>query len=185
MSTLELSSKERSHLRATAHPLKPVVQIGDNGLSDSVLKEIDLNLTAHGLIKVKVAGDDRPARLAILQSICDSLGCASVSHLGKTLTLFRHTDHHPESLQDAKEPLQPSQRKPGEDYTPKKLAAAGKSIKDKKRKTSAPKGNDELAKPAKRFTGKPSASENSRKGPNIPRRAGSSLSLRAGRRSRG
>ena len=89
MSTLELSSKERSQLRAAAHPLKPVVQIGDNGLSESVLKEIDNSLTAHGLIKVKVAGDERQNRLDILQSICDNLSCASVAHVGKILTLFR------------------------------------------------------------------------------------------------
>ena len=81
MSTLELSSKERSQLRAAAHPLKPVVQIGDNGLSESVLKEIDNSLTAHGLIKVKVAGDERQNRLDILQSICDNLSCKGFIYL--------------------------------------------------------------------------------------------------------
>ena len=50
MSILEITSKERSTLRSAAHALKPVVQIGDNGLSEAVLKEIDLNLNAHSLI---------------------------------------------------------------------------------------------------------------------------------------
>ncbi len=185
MSTLELSSKERSQLRAAAHPLKPVVQIGDNGLSESVLKEIDNSLTAHGLIKVKVAGDERQNRLDILQSICDNLSCASVAHVGKILTLFRPSTHHPELLQAAKAPLQASERRPGEDYTPKKLAAAGKTIKDQKRRAAAPKGNAELVKKPVRKPSSPGSTGAARKGPNIPRRAGSALSLRAGRRSRG
>ena len=66
MSILELASKERSALRSAAHALKPVVQIGDNGLTDAVLKEIDRNLNSHSLIKVKVALDDREARGSIL-----------------------------------------------------------------------------------------------------------------------
>ncbi|MDY3331639.1 MAG: YhbY family RNA-binding protein, partial [Pelistega sp.] len=95
MSLLELSSKERSTLRAAAHSLKPIVQIGENnGLTPAVLKEIDHSLTAHGLIKVRVAGDERENRLAILEKICAELGCVSVAHFGKILTLFRPESHH-------------------------------------------------------------------------------------------
>ncbi|WP_195829430.1 YhbY family RNA-binding protein, partial [Bordetella pertussis] len=64
MPILELTSRERSDLRSAAHPLRPVVLIGDNGLTDAVLKEIDLALTAHELIKVRAGGDDREAREA-------------------------------------------------------------------------------------------------------------------------
>ncbi|CFU09250.1 RNA-binding protein YhbY [Bordetella pertussis] len=89
MPILELTSRERSDLRSAAHPLRPVVLIGDNGLTDAVLKEIDLALTAHELIKVRAGGDDREAREAMLATICDTLSCAAVHHLGKTLILFR------------------------------------------------------------------------------------------------
>ena len=105
-----------------------------------------------------------------------------MAHVGKILTLFRPSTHHPELLQAAKAPLQASERRPGEDYTPKKLAAADKNIKDQKRRAAAPKGNAELVK---KPVSKPSSPGAARKGPNIPRRAGSALSLRAGRRSRG
>jgi hypothetical protein len=46
---MELTPRERSALRAAAHPLRPVVLIGDNGLTEAVLKEIDMNLSAHDL----------------------------------------------------------------------------------------------------------------------------------------
>ncbi|WP_195846993.1 YhbY family RNA-binding protein, partial [Bordetella pertussis] len=78
MPILELTSRERSDLRSAAHPLRPVVLIGDNGLTDAVLKEIDLALTAHELIKVRAGGDDREAREAMLATICDTLSCAAV-----------------------------------------------------------------------------------------------------------
>ncbi|HEY9279870.1 MAG TPA: YhbY family RNA-binding protein, partial [Eoetvoesiella sp.] len=89
MPKLDITSQERSALRAAAHPLRPVVLIGDRGLSESVLKEIDLNLTAHNLIKVRVGGEERAAREAILETICESLSCAPIHHLGKTLIIYR------------------------------------------------------------------------------------------------
>src|SRR5690606_14509664 len=92
MPILELESKFRSALRAAAHPLRPVVQIGDKGLSDAVIQEIDRALTAHGLIKVRAGGDDRAAREAVQASICESLNCAPVHLLGKVLVLYRPTE---------------------------------------------------------------------------------------------
>jgi len=89
MPTLVLSPQERSALRAAAHALRPVVIIGDRGLSPAVQREVDVHLKAHGLIKVRVAGDDRDARIAILTELCESLSCAPVNHLGKILTLYR------------------------------------------------------------------------------------------------
>ena len=54
---LKLTAIERSELRSEAHGLKPVVLIGEAGLSESVMKEIDSALNSHGLIKVRVFGD--------------------------------------------------------------------------------------------------------------------------------
>src|SRR5690606_36335382 len=90
MPTLELTSKERSELRAAANPLNPVDLIGDQGLRLAELKELDMNLTTHGLLNVLVAGDDRAPRIEMLDTICDSLSCAAVGHFGKTLILYRH-----------------------------------------------------------------------------------------------
>jgi len=88
---LQLSSGERRELRARAHALNPVVSIAENGLTDGVLKEIDINLTAHELIKVRVYGDSRDDRLAYLEKICNELDAAAVQHIGKLLVIFRPT----------------------------------------------------------------------------------------------
>ena len=86
---LKLTPAERSALRADAHALNPVVMIGEAGLTPGVLKEIDRNLDAHGLIKVRVFGDEREERVAIYETICDKLDAAPVQHIGKLLVLYR------------------------------------------------------------------------------------------------
>ena len=86
---MNLTPAERSRLRAEAHALNPVVMIGEAGLTPAVLKEIDVNLDAHGLIKVRVAGDDREERVAVYETICDKLDAAPVQHIGKLLVIFR------------------------------------------------------------------------------------------------
>jgi RNA-binding protein len=84
-----LSSKRRSELRAEAHRLTPVVIIGDKGLTDEVLAEVDRALKAHELIKVRAATDDRDARTAWMGSICEKLGAHPVQGIGKVLVVFR------------------------------------------------------------------------------------------------
>jgi putative YhbY family RNA-binding protein len=86
---LNLTPVERSALRAEAHGLKPIVMIGEAGLTPSVMKEIQLGLDSHGLIKVRVFGDDREARIAMYESICAELDAAPVQHIGKLLVLYR------------------------------------------------------------------------------------------------
>src|SRR3546814_14363048 len=117
MSRLELTSQERSALRATAHPLHPVVLIGDRGLTESVLKEIDLSLQAHELIKVRVAGAERPEREAMLVEISDKLSCAAVHHLGKTLIIYR-PDPATQQPQDEGANSTPADRKPSDPSIP-------------------------------------------------------------------
>lgn len=86
---IKLTPAERSVLRAEAHALNPVVIIGDAGLTPAVMKEIDLSLDVHGLIKVRVFGDDREQRVSFYESICAELGAAPVQHIGKLLVLYR------------------------------------------------------------------------------------------------
>ena len=86
---LTLKPAERSELRADAHALNPVVIIGEAGLTPPVLKEIDSALNIHGLIKVRVFGDDRDARVAMYDSICEQLSAAQVQHIGKLLVIYR------------------------------------------------------------------------------------------------
>ena len=86
---LKLTPAERSNLRAEAHALNPVVIIGDAGLTPAVLKEIDASLKAHGLIKVRVFGDEREERISIYETICSELDAAPIQHIGKLLVIYR------------------------------------------------------------------------------------------------
>jgi len=85
----ELSPVERKALKARAHHLDPVVMIGDAGLTPAVMREINIALSSHELIKVRVLGDDRDARMAMYASMCEELGAAPVQAIGKLLVLFR------------------------------------------------------------------------------------------------
>src|SRR6185436_19426712 len=84
-----LAPAERRAFRAKAHALHPVVAIGQHGLTPAVLHEIDINLLAHELIKIRVLGEDRDDREDLLARICNDLDAAPVQHLGKILTIWR------------------------------------------------------------------------------------------------
>lgn len=66
--------------------------IGSNGLSESVLHEIDVSLNAHELIKIKVFGDDRMLRTKMLEEICTRMGATAVHHIGKQLVIYRPSE---------------------------------------------------------------------------------------------
>jgi putative YhbY family RNA-binding protein len=89
MPAIELTTAERKTLRADAHHLDPVVMIGGDGLTAAVLKETDNALRAHGLIKVRVLGDDRQVREDIYAALCDQLSAAPIQHIGKLLVIWR------------------------------------------------------------------------------------------------
>lgn len=84
-----LTPAERRALKARAHHLQPVVMIGDAGLTPKVLREIDISLKSHELIKIRVLGDDRDARADMVAAICEPLDAAPVQHIGKILVIFR------------------------------------------------------------------------------------------------
>lgn len=113
---IELNSIETRALRAEAHHLKPVVSISQNGLSDSVIREIDRSLKAHALVKVKLYGIERGDREALLVTICEQLDCAPVQHIGNNLVLWR-----PKAETENKTPAAKRAAKP---RTKKQAAAA-------------------------------------------------------------
>ena len=86
---LQITSLQRRELRARAHGLNPVVSIAENGLTEAVLKEIDVCLKAHELIKIRVYGDSRDDRIAYYEQICEQLAAAQVQHIGKLLVVYR------------------------------------------------------------------------------------------------
>jgi putative YhbY family RNA-binding protein len=106
-----LTPTERRALRAKAHHLDPVVTVGQHGLTDPVIHEIDLALAKHELVKVRVFSDDRAAREAMLAQACADVDCAAVQHLGKIFVLWRP---NPEKKKPA--PTQPARTKQRKDH---------------------------------------------------------------------
>ncbi len=102
MPAIELTTAERRALRADAHHLDPVVMIGGDGLTPAVVKETDSALKAHGLIKVRVLGDDRATREEIFAQLCDQLNAAPIQHIGKLLVIWRPVPEKGEAQDDGK-----------------------------------------------------------------------------------
>jgi RNA-binding protein len=86
---MPLSDSQRRHLRGLAHHLKPVVMVGQDGLKDSLLAELDGALTAHELAKVKVAAADREARAGMVADLVAASGAELVQSIGHVAALFR------------------------------------------------------------------------------------------------
>ena len=135
-----LSSAERSALRAQAHALSPVVMIGDAGLTDAVGAETDRALSSHGLIKVRVQGDDRAARAAMATELSQRLGCALVQSIGKMLVLWR-------PIADAPQIKTPIRRRVA--TPPKKLAAEGKPAPTKRARPGVPRAEPAAPTPTR------------------------------------
>lgn len=105
MPAIELTPAQRKDKRADAHHLDPVVMIGNEGMTDAVVKEIDAALGAHGLIKVRVFSDDRAVRSELFTRLADQLGAAPIQHIGKLLVLWRP-------------PVDKAKAEPGDDRMP-------------------------------------------------------------------
>src|SRR5690606_31953505 len=172
MPKLDITSQERSALRAAAHPLHPGDMNAEKGLTPAVLKEIDLKLTAHELIKIRVNGQERAQRDTTLETICDALSCAAVHHLGKTLIIYRPDAEKAAAEEQARNATR-ARRKPTEPYVSKKQAASGAKPARKPRRPADEGASG--ARPARRAAQAPSPAHG------IPRRStGSALTLRAG-----
>ncbi len=86
---MALTPKQLRELKKLAHPLKPVVIVGQHGLSDSVLAEIDSNLDIHELIKVKLAGADKEDREELSEAIVERLSANRVQIIGRVAIFYR------------------------------------------------------------------------------------------------
>ncbi|BBI92882.1 ribosome assembly RNA-binding protein YhbY [Serratia symbiotica] len=86
---MHLNNKQKQHLKGLAHPLKPVVMLGNHGLTEGVLAEIEQALEHHELIKVKIAAEDRETKTLIADAIVRETGACNVQVIGNTLILYR------------------------------------------------------------------------------------------------
>lgn len=89
-----LTARQLKQLRGLAHSLKPVVITGQHGLTDAVLKEIEIALDHHELIKVRMRAE-REARTAYSERIIATTGATQVLSVGQNLTLYRPNRNNP------------------------------------------------------------------------------------------
>ena len=145
-----LTPARRSELRAKAHGLSPVVMIGDTGLTDAIVAETDRALTAHELIKVKAASDDREARAAWMTELCERLEAQPVQSIGKILVLWRENPEKKEKAPAARPAPAPAKRKPASGRQKKKHRTAEELIRIERQRSRTPSPRPEPEPPRRR-----------------------------------
>ncbi len=95
---MELSEKQRKHLRRLAHPMHPIVMLGNAGLTDGVLKEFNRALRDHELIKASARCSDRQTRDALLEDIARQTGSLLVQRVGNVAVFYRRSDGMPKVI---------------------------------------------------------------------------------------
>ena len=108
----ELTPAQRRALKARAHHLEPVVIVGNAGLTPEVSREIETALKAHELIKVRVLGDDRQARLDLASTVCEQTGAQAVQQIGKLLVLYRQRPPEEEKAPQRRRAVRKGPRRP-------------------------------------------------------------------------
>ncbi len=86
---MTLSERQRKHLRRLAHPLHPLVMVGNAGLTDQVVAEMDRTLAEHELVKVSVRVGDRAARDLALETLATRTSSELVQRVGHVGVFYR------------------------------------------------------------------------------------------------
>lgn len=89
MKTPVLTETQRKFLRGLAHPLKPLIRVGNAGLSEALLNELDLQLEHHELLKVRVAAPSREERDSAVAELASRSRSALVTRIGNIAVLYR------------------------------------------------------------------------------------------------
>lgn len=91
----ELTQGQKKYLRELGHKLKPVIQVGDAGVSEPLFREFESTIDHHELIKVKVRAADRAERDRMIDDLCRRSGATLVMRVGNTALLYRHNPDEP------------------------------------------------------------------------------------------
>jgi RNA-binding protein len=142
---MALTPSRRSALRADAHKLTPVVIIGDKGLTDEVMAEIDRSLKAHELIKIRAATDDRAARGQWMEEICERLQASAVQTIGKVLVIYRENFDKPREKKKAQPAPAPRSGARGEKRPP--AGDKRKRPAEETKRTARPRSRTPSARP--------------------------------------
>ncbi len=92
---MALTDKQKKYLRGLAHPLKPVVHVGQAGLTPELMAELDHTLEHHELIKVRVRVKERARRDLAIAQLADQSRAELVTRIGNIAVLYRRRDESP------------------------------------------------------------------------------------------
>lgn len=92
---MSLTPTQKRYLRGLAHGLRPIVMIGQGGLTKAITDELEIALDHHELVKIKLAGEDRNARTLQVEGLLGSSGAQLVQTIGHTATLYRRNEGEP------------------------------------------------------------------------------------------
>jgi RNA-binding protein len=98
MRRMQLSEKQKKYLRRLAHPLNPIVMIGNAGLTDGVVGELERALADHELVKVSARVGEREARNAALDTLAARTASALVQRVGHVGVFYRRRPEMPKIL---------------------------------------------------------------------------------------
>jgi RNA-binding protein len=89
---MSLTQTQIKFLKAQAHHRKPVVTVGNAGLTPAVLREVEIALKAHELIKLKLPALEHAERQTLFETACSETGAEAVQHIGRIAVLYRRAD---------------------------------------------------------------------------------------------
>ncbi len=95
---MALTEKQKKHLRRLAHPMNPVVMLGNAGLTDAVVAELDRALTDHELVKVSARVGGRESRDAALDEMAGRTASELVQRIGHVGVFYRRRAEMPKIL---------------------------------------------------------------------------------------
>jgi RNA-binding protein len=92
---MALTSKQRKFLKGLAHPLEPIVRVGQRGVTPAVIEETKRALLAHELIKVRIDTDDSATRRALGETLATAAEAAIAGTIGKLAILYKAREEKP------------------------------------------------------------------------------------------
>ena len=92
---MKLTNNQKKYLRSMAHDLKPFVMIGQHGLSDSVVNELESTLLKHELLKIKLRVSNRKEKQQIVDKIILLSKAVLVQVIGGVLVIYRPFEDNP------------------------------------------------------------------------------------------
>ncbi|SMN11911.1 RNA binding protein [uncultured Candidatus Thioglobus sp.] len=94
----KLTNNQKKFLRARGHSMKPVVMIGQHGLSESVLAELALTMEKHELLKIKIRAEDKDAKQQMIDDIINVTKAHLVQVIGNMMVIYRGFDEEPQII---------------------------------------------------------------------------------------